>query len=127
MDQRLSEQEGVVSLPRFKMNYEAELTAPLQKLGMNQMFSPNADFSNISSIKPLYVSEVLHKTTIEVNEEGTEAAAATVVQLRQERMLRKRAVSVHRRPAFYRRHLRQRDGHDSLSRRGARPAVTTRG
>jgi serpin B len=73
----LSEQKGVVSLPRFKMDYEAELTAPLQKLGINQMFSPSADFSNISSIKPLYVSEVLHKTTIEVNEEGTEAAAAT--------------------------------------------------
>jgi serpin B len=75
---RFVEREGIVSLPRFKMEYEAELISPLKANGLKLMFdAKRADFSGISTKEPLYVSEVRHKTIIEVNEEGTEAAAAT--------------------------------------------------
>lgn len=75
---RFAEREGIVSLPRFKMQYEADLIPPLRSNGLKLMFdAERADFSGISSKEELYVSEVRHKTIIEVNEEGTEAAAAT--------------------------------------------------
>jgi serpin B len=76
----MRKKEGRVSLPRFKMSYEADLVAPLQNLGVQCMFNPGADFSRISSVRPLYVSGMRHRAIIEVNEEGTEAAAVTMAQ-----------------------------------------------
>jgi serpin B len=71
-------QEVDVSLPRFKMSYSADLTKPLAQLGMATAFSERgADFSRINGQRDLYVSGVLHKAFVDVNEEGTEAAAAT--------------------------------------------------
>jgi serpin B len=67
-----------VTLPRFKFAFSAELTAPLQQLGIVSAFSRGkADFSGIDGQRDLLVSTVLHKAWVEVNEEGTEAAAAT--------------------------------------------------
>jgi serpin B len=67
-----------VALPRFKMSYSAELTGPLQRLGMAASFAEGiADFSGINGKRDLYVSAVVHKAYVDVNEEGTEAAAAT--------------------------------------------------
>jgi serpin B len=72
-----------VSLPRFKATFSAELTKPLQRLGMATAFSEReADFSRINGQRDLHVSGVLHKAFVDVNEEGTEAAAATGIVLK---------------------------------------------
>ena len=67
-----------VTLPKFKAEYETSLNATLQHLGMRDAFTPSADFSGMSK-DPLMISEVKQKTFIEVNEEGSEAAAVTSV------------------------------------------------
>jgi serpin B len=73
-------QEVNVSLPSFKETSEFELTQPLKDLGMTSAFSGDkADFSGITDVRPFFVQAVLHKAHVDVNEEGTEAAAATGV------------------------------------------------
>ena len=74
---QMRSRKGSVVLPRFKLEYGAELKQPLQAMGMSLPFSRGADFSGMSA-SPLYLSAVKHKSFVEVNEEGTEAAAATV-------------------------------------------------
>ncbi|MFP3868924.1 MAG: serpin family protein [Desulfobacteraceae bacterium] len=70
---------GDIVLPRFKLEYAAELKEPLKTLGMAVAFDPNqGNFEHMVKQKA-YISKVKHKTFIEVNEEGTEAAAATSV------------------------------------------------
>ena len=69
--------QGSIRLPRFKINYDLTLNDALKALGMGAAFEPKADFSGIGD--NLALSEVKHKTFVEVNEEGTEAAAATSV------------------------------------------------
>jgi serine protease inhibitor len=71
-----SERTGTLVLPRFKLEYGVDLKKPLRALGLRHAFEA-ADFSGISS-DPLFISEALQKTFVEVNEEGTEAAAATL-------------------------------------------------
>uniref|UniRef100_A0A8C3TPB6 Leukocyte elastase inhibitor n=1 Tax=Catharus ustulatus TaxID=91951 RepID=A0A8C3TPB6_CATUS len=69
-----------VSLPRFKLEENYDLKPLLSSMGMPHAFeSGKADFSGISSGKELVLSEVIHKSFVEVDEEGTEAAAATAV------------------------------------------------
>ncbi|MBN1387449.1 MAG: serpin family protein [Bacteroidales bacterium] len=68
-------------MPRFKYEFKTELKNVLSAMGMGLAFDPfSADFSNISE-QSLFISKVLHQTFIETNEEGTEAAAATVVMI----------------------------------------------
>ena len=77
-----SKREGSIQLPRFKMDYEIELKKSLSALGMGIAFDPSkADFSNLSSVSTR-IDEVKHKTFVEVNEEGTEAAAVTSIGIR---------------------------------------------
>jgi serpin B len=69
-----------VILPRFKMEAGYGLGGMLSEMGMPDAFSrQQADFSAMTSQRKLYISKVLHKARIEVNEEGSEAAAATSV------------------------------------------------
>lgn len=70
--------QGSVQLPRFKFDYNIKLNKALKSLGMEKAFSPGADFSNMTSAS-VAINEVKHKTFVEVNEEGTEAAATTSV------------------------------------------------
>ena len=72
------EETVIVSIPRFKMETQYALKPILCLLGADLAFRDNADFGNISE-EPLKISEVVHKAFVEVNEEGTEAAAATAV------------------------------------------------
>ncbi len=76
--------QGTVGLPRFKYEYEASLNDVLKSLGMGIAFNGGAaDFSAMRPAPPeLFIAEVKHKAFVEVNEEGTEAAAATSVEMR---------------------------------------------
>lgn len=74
----LSLQSGTISMPRFRIEYEARLNDALAVLGMGIAFdSEKADFSGMAP--DTWINAVQHKTFLEVNEEGTEAAAATAV------------------------------------------------
>jgi len=77
--ERLTPQDGAVSVPRFKLEYEQSLKDVLTDLGMGIAFGDSADFSGINRQTRLAISDVRHKTFVEVNEEGTEAAAVTLV------------------------------------------------
>ena len=75
---KLSSHRVDVSLPRFKLTAECELTGALSELGMPVAFKPGAaDFSGITGNRELAISAVAHKAFVEVEEKGTEAAAAT--------------------------------------------------
>jgi serpin B len=81
----LDSTKGVVFLPRFKLAYELRMNDVLTALGMGVAFigcpaAPDcADFTRMRSVRDLFISVVMHKTFVDVNEEGTEAAAATSV------------------------------------------------
>lgn len=73
-------ENGLIILPRFNLEYEAkqELKTALADIGLESIFSSGADFSRMSPITahtPIFIKEVAHKAVVEVNEEGTEAAA----------------------------------------------------
>jgi serpin B len=68
-----------LSLPRFHLNTETELTEALMELGMPTAFSDAADFSRIARAVPLKIDFVKHAADFTVDEAGTVAAAATVV------------------------------------------------
>lgn len=69
-----------VTMPRFKFSWEMKLNSLLSTMGMPTAFIPNkADFTGIATGVELYISYVIHKTFVDVNENGTEAAAVTAV------------------------------------------------
>ena len=78
----------VLSLPKFEIRYEGEIKSVLMTMGMNQAFA-NADFSVMKKEKDIFISRVIHKTFIKVDEQGTEAAAVTAVVMK--RMMAKSA------------------------------------
>ncbi len=75
----LRRQTVQVSVPRFTMTSEFGLQDVLKSLGMTDAFSGAADFSGMTGRRDLFISAVIHKAFVDVNEEGTEAAAATAV------------------------------------------------
>jgi serine protease inhibitor len=70
-----------IKLPRFNYEYEILLNDVLTEMGMGVAFTPEADFTGINRLGGLLIDYVKHKSFIEVNEEGTEAAAVTVVAI----------------------------------------------
>ncbi len=78
-----SKHGGTLELPRFKLKYEIKLNDILKALGMGIAFDPDqADFTGMyKGTYKLYIDKVKHKTFVEVNEEGTEAAAVTSVEI----------------------------------------------
>ena len=73
-----------VYLPKFKIEYKMLLNTVLTAMGMEQSFGGNADFSDLFvEDLDLAISRVIHQSFLEVDEEGTEAAAATVVEIRE--------------------------------------------
>lgn len=81
----LRHEKVVLTLPRFRAETKYKLNAPLKALGMTDAFGGGADFTGMhSSMERLYIAFVLHKAFVDVNEEGTEAAAATAVGVKRE-------------------------------------------
>ena len=79
---KIHKHEVVVFVPKFKMTSQFGLASVLKSMGMKDAFSSAADFSGINGKRDLFISAVIHKAYVEVNEEGTEAAAATGVVMR---------------------------------------------
>ena len=78
-----SKLEGELYFPRFKLEYEINLNDVFKLLGMEIAFNPSlADFTRMYKNGGIYIDKVKHKSFVEVNEEGTEAAAATVVEMK---------------------------------------------
>ncbi len=68
-----------LTLPKFRATQEFELSEALTQLGMAGAFGPGADFSGMTGRLDLFISKVIHQAFVDVNEQGTEAAAATAV------------------------------------------------
>jgi len=71
----------IVALPKFKVEEQFGLGNTLQAMGMKQAFGAGADFSEMDGKHDLFISAVIHKAYVDVNEEGTEAAAATGIPM----------------------------------------------
>ena len=68
-------------MPKFSYDYEITLNRALQEMGMPRAFTEEANFSKMASSDGLFIGKVLQKTHIDVDEEGTKAAAVTVVEM----------------------------------------------
>jgi serpin B len=68
-----------LAIPKWSFDSEFELSSQLAELGMPLAFTPEADFSAMTTKTTLMISDVIHKAFVGVNEQGTEAAAATAV------------------------------------------------
>ncbi len=79
---RLHKREVMVYLPKFKMTSKFGMAEMLAAMGMPDAFSGAVDFSGMNGKRDLFISAVIHKAFVEVNEEGTEAAAATGVVMK---------------------------------------------
>merc|ERR1712071_79918 len=89
MDENLrSSKKIAVAIPKFKVEAEVQMKEVLIAMGVGDLFDDSvADLSGIAGKKNLYVSEVFHKAFVEINEEGSEAAAATAGVVRMKRSL----------------------------------------
>jgi serpin B len=78
----LERREVALSMPRFEMESEFSLNQALAAMGMGGAFTTAADFSGMTDPSELFISDVIHKAFVSVDEAGTEAAAATAVVMR---------------------------------------------
>ncbi|MBD3421207.1 MAG: hypothetical protein GF398_13910 [Chitinivibrionales bacterium] len=87
LDSGFSTRQGDIHLPKFTLSHRTELTEALQALGITSAFTSLANFSAISDATPLFISKILHTAKIAVDEAGTVAAAATLIELSEEERL----------------------------------------
>jgi len=80
---QLSRTDIEVAIPKFEIKYSAELAEKLKNLGLTAPFGDFADFSGLTDKEELMIDEVIHQAVIKVSEEGTEAAGATAVVIRE--------------------------------------------
>ena len=85
---QMRKQKVEIFLPRFKLESKFELKDVLAKMGMPDAFETRADFSGMDGTRNLFISAVFHKAWGEVNEEGTEAAAATAVTIKRSALIK---------------------------------------
>ncbi|MBV8483931.1 MAG: serpin family protein [Verrucomicrobia bacterium] len=79
---KFSEASGTISLPRFKATFRDSLVSPLTQLGIRAIFEPSKDFAPMfEDTRKFYVSNIIQQTYLRVDENGSEAAAATEVQI----------------------------------------------
>jgi serpin B len=86
--QMRSASKVILTLPKFTMTQQFELGGTLGAMGMRQAFERSADFSAMTGSPDLWISAAVHKAFIDVNEEGTVAAAATGIVMRSMAMAR---------------------------------------
>lgn len=79
MMQNVTYEELTLHLPKLKYEYNISLTDIVEKMGMRLAVTPAADFTKITPLGGIYIGDVIHKTFVEINEEGTEAAAVTAI------------------------------------------------
>ncbi len=79
----LKKENVKVFMPKFKFETKYFMAGDLSDMGMPTAFSSNADFSGMDGTNNLYIDSVIHQAFVDVNEEGTEAAAATAVIMRE--------------------------------------------
>jgi serpin B len=78
----MEQREVAVTFPKFEVKTDYNLNEYLEGVGIREAFGPQADFSGITEEDKLYISAVVHKAWVKVEEKGTEAAAATGLQMR---------------------------------------------
>jgi serpin B len=83
LHQSATSRRVMVYFPKFTLKTRYSLPDTLGAMGMPTAFTDNADFSGMDGTKNLLISDVIHQAFVDVNEEGTEAAAATAVVMRQ--------------------------------------------
>lgn len=77
-----------IYIPKFSFDYELKLKEDLMNIGINDAFTPTADFSNMTNSKEgLYVSDAIHKANIDFTEKGVKAAAVTVFTMKANAMI----------------------------------------
>ena len=79
----LERRQVALTMPRFEFESELRLNDALAALGMGQALTGEADFSGMTGGRDLFISDVIHKAFVAVDEAGTEAAAATAVVMRE--------------------------------------------
>ena len=93
MKSKLNKEDVIIYLPKFTFKTKYSLPETLTSLGMKNAFVPDAaDFSGMDGTKKLFISDVIHQAFVEVNEEGTEAAAATAIMMEMKSMQNKQPV-----------------------------------
>ncbi len=75
------ESEAIISIPKFRFSYGLSLKDALMQMGMGVAFGANANFEDMYSDISVFISDVKHKTFVQVDEEGTKAAGVTVVEM----------------------------------------------
>jgi serine protease inhibitor len=86
---KFSEAPGTISLPRFKATFRDSLVSPLSQLGIRAIFEPSKDFTPMfEDTRKFYVSNIIQQAYLRVDENGSEAAAATEVQIEASAMRR---------------------------------------